>query len=340
MKRKTNLFYNSGPDSKFLTFSNYTEALTGNFLSTNTKLFPSTFLCLNIPTLNKENKQEFINNSLIKYYENKLANLRDRVNEDEIFPLSYLIETIMEFDPHTSISYIGNITEQDYLGSYTDTICIIDTQYLQSAVITPIENEEVDIREADSTLYGWYDTIGDDEVYTGPSLYNNLRPVFDTEGSQYQLTPKYNIEYNTPDPVPSNIVFNVVVPLFTFVNIAEGVDINNQDESILTNTYKTNVPLGIWFADGNINLKVDRTYGQSWSLAIGSQFKPLPTSPEVRSDVYKDPNTDAFKTFAQVLVRQNELLDTLEKQNIIIFNLTERLAEVEDRLEKIENKTK
>ena len=340
MKRKTNLFYNSGPDSKFLTFSNYTEALTGNFLSTNTKLFPSTFLCLNIPSLNKENKQAFINNSLIKYYENKLANLRDRVNEDELFPLSYLIETFMKFDPNTSISYIGNITEQDYLGSYTDTICIIDTQYLQSAVITPIENEEVDIREADSTLYGWYDTIGDDEVYTGPSLYNNLRPVFDTDGSQYQLTPNYNIEYNTPDPVPSNIVFNVVVPLFTFVNIAEGVDINNQDESILTNTYKTNVPLGIWFADGNINLKVDRTYGQSWSLAIGSQFKPLPTSPEVRSDVYKDPNTDAFKTFAQVLVRQNELLDTLEKQNIIIFNLTERLAEVEDRLEKIENKTK
>ena len=340
MKRKTNLFYNSGPDSKFLTFSNYTEALTGNFLSTNTKLFPSTFLCLNIPSLNKENKQEFINNSLIKYYENKLANLRDRVKEDEVFPLSYLIETIMKFDSNTSISYIGNITEQDYLGSYTDTICIIDTQYLQSAVITPIENEEVDIREADSTLYGWYDTIGDDEVYTGPSLYNNLRPVFDTEGSQYQLTPKYNIEYNTPDPVPSNIVFNVVVPLFTFVNIAEGVDINNQDESILTSTYKTNVPLGIWFADGNVNLKVDRTYGQSWSLAIGSQFKPLPTSPEVRSDVYKDPNTDAFKTFAQVLVRQNELLDTLEKQNIIIFNLTERLAEVEDRLETIENKTK
>ncbi len=340
MKRKTNLFYNSGPDSKFLTFSNYTEALTGNFLSTNTKLFPSTFLCLNIPSLNKENKQEFISNSLIKYYENKLANLRDRVNEDELFPLSYLIETIMKFDPNTSISYIGNITEQDYLGSYTDTICIIDTQYLQSAVITPIENEEVDIREADSTLYGWYDTIGDDEVYTGPSLYNNLRPAFDTEGSQYQLTPKYNIEYNTPETVPSNIVFNVVVPLFTFVNIAEGVDINNQDESILTSTYKTNVPLGIWFADGNINLKVDRTYGQSWSLAIGSQFKPLPTSPEVRSDVYKDPNTDAFKTFAQVLVRQNELLDTLEKQNIIIFNLTERLAEVEDRLETIENKTK
>ena len=340
MKRKTNLFYNSGPDSKFLTFSNYTEALTGNFLSTNTKLFPSTFLCLNIPSLNKENKQTFINDSLIKYYENKLANLRDRVNEDEVFPLSYLIETIMKFDPNTSISYIGNITEQDYLGSYTDTICIIDTQYLQSATIELINTEEIDIREADSTLYGWYDTLDDNNVYTGPSVYANLTPVFDTELPEYQLTPKYNIEYNTPETLPSNIVFNVVVPLFTFVNVDEGVDINNQDESILTSNYKTNVPLGIWFADDNVNLKVDKTYGQSWSLAIGSQFKPLPTSPQVRSDVYKDPNTDAFKTFAQVLVRQNELLDTIEKQNVIIYNLTQRVGEVEDRLEAIENMTK
>lgn len=339
MKRKTNLFYNSGPDSKFLTFSNYTEALTGNFLSTNTKLFPSTFLCLNIPSLNKENKQSFINDSLIKYYENKLANLRDRVNEDEVFPLSYLIETIMKFDSNASISYIGNITEQDYLGSYTDTICIIDTQYLQSAIITTIDNEEPDFRKADSTLYGWYDTIDGNDVYTGPSLYAGFTPLFDTELS-YQLTPNYNVEYNIPETAPSNIVFNVVIPLFTFVNINEGVDVNNQDETVLTSNFKTNVPLGIWFADDNVNLKVDKTYGQSWSLAIGSQFKPLPTSPEVRSDVYKDPNTDAFKTFAQVLVRQNELLDTLEKQNIIIFNLTKRLAEVEDRLEILEKKTK
>ena len=303
-------------------------------------MFPSTFLCLNIPSLNKENKQAFINNSLIRYYENKLANLRDRVKEDEIFPLSYLIETFMKFDSNTSISYIGNITEQDYLGSYTDTICIIDTQYLQSATITPIDNDETDIREADYTLYGWYDSIGDDAVYTGPSTFATLTPVFDTERPEYQVTPNYNVEYNVTDHAPSNIVFNVVVPLFTFVNVEEGVDVNNQDESILTSNFKTNVPLGIWFADGNVNLKVDKTYGQSWSLAIGSQFKPLPTSSEVRSDIYKDPNTDAFKTFAQVLVRQNELLDTLEKQNIIIFNLTERLAEVEDRLEKIENKTK
>ena len=339
MKRKTNLFYNSGPDSKFLTFSNYTEALTGNFLSTNTKLFPSTFLCLNIPSLNTENKQTFIDDSLIKYYENKLANLRDKVNEDAIFPLSYLVDALIKFDANTTISYIGNITEQDYLGSYTDTICIIDTQYLQSAVITPIETEEPISVKAESTLYGWYDTIDNNEIYTGPSLYSTFTPVFD-EDLAYQTTPNYDIEYNVPETTPTNIVFNVVIPLFTFVNVNEGVDINGQDETVLTSNFKTNVPLGIWFADDNVNLKVDKNYGQSWSLAIGSQFKPLPTSPEVRSDVYKDPNTDAFKTFAQVLVRQNELLDTIDKQNFIIYSLTERLSAVEDRLETLENMTK
>ena len=56
MKRRTNLFYTKGPDSKFLTFSNYTEALTGNFLSTDTKMFPDKFLCLKINNLNKTNK--------------------------------------------------------------------------------------------------------------------------------------------------------------------------------------------------------------------------------------------------------------------------------------------
>ena len=38
MKRKTNLFYLSGDESNFLTFSNYGESLTGNFLATNWKI--------------------------------------------------------------------------------------------------------------------------------------------------------------------------------------------------------------------------------------------------------------------------------------------------------------
>ena len=100
MKRKTNLFYVDGPDSKFITFSNYTEALTGNFLSTDTKLFPDKFLCLKLKNLNASTKPKFIK-YLAKYYENKLAALRDysieknNNQEDEILPLAYLLEAIL-----------------------------------------------------------------------------------------------------------------------------------------------------------------------------------------------------------------------------------------------------
>ena len=100
MKRKTNLFYVDGPDSKFITFSNYTEALTGNFLSTDTKLFPDKFLCLKLKNLNASTKPKFIK-YLAKYYENKLAALRDysiekNINQEyEILPLAYLLEAIL-----------------------------------------------------------------------------------------------------------------------------------------------------------------------------------------------------------------------------------------------------
>ena len=58
MKRSTNLFYTVGSDTNFITFSNYGESLTGNFLSVNTKLFPSNFLCLYLPALNYDNRKE------------------------------------------------------------------------------------------------------------------------------------------------------------------------------------------------------------------------------------------------------------------------------------------
>ena len=106
MKRKTNLFYNQGEDNKFITFSNYTESLTGNFLSTDTKLFPSRFLCIKIDGYNKwkDENEEIINdkdeitNLLMSYYENKLAYLRDYFTgknksvEENIYPLVYLLE--------------------------------------------------------------------------------------------------------------------------------------------------------------------------------------------------------------------------------------------------------
>ena len=131
--RKTNLFYTSGVDSKFLTFSNYTESLTGNFISTDTKIFPSKFLCISARKDNDLhfNKTEFIK-ILIGYYENKLAALRDNCIyfnekcEDNITPLAYLLKAFDLYFDDWSINYYGDITEQDFNGTYTDTICVID----------------------------------------------------------------------------------------------------------------------------------------------------------------------------------------------------------------------
>ena len=118
MKRSTNLSYTVGSDTNFITFSNYGESLTGNFLSVNTKLFPSNFLCLYLPTLNYDNRKEFIE-YIAAYYENKLAFLRDKCIEhnykveSKLNPLYYLLEAIDKWDSSNEIVHVGNITEQN-----------------------------------------------------------------------------------------------------------------------------------------------------------------------------------------------------------------------------------
>lgn len=323
MKRKTNLFYNTGQDSKFLTFSNYTEALTGNFLSTNTKLFPSTFLCLNIPSLTSDNKSDFIKNVLIAKYENKLATLRDN-NGEHVLPLQYLLEYLLQYDENTVISYIGNITEQDYMGSFTDTICIIDCANFKSATINNPEYTYLNEITGENTLYGWYDN----GQYMGPSVYSSLLPIFDTESNIYYSDSNISVEYD--DATTNAISFNVVLPLFTFVNTNSTTADTEENLMYLEGTFNKNVPLGIWFADKTITLDTNTRYGQSWSLAIGSQFKPLPTSSNVMSDITKQSNVEAFNTFAQVLSRQNELLTTLENINKRIDDLTRQVNSIKN----------
>lgn len=335
MKRKTNLFYTSGEDSKFLTFSNYTEALTGNFLSTNIKVLPNKFICLNIPNLNKE---DFIKNHLVAYYENKLAVLRDAktpVNE-----LGILIETIQNYinidgtQSGIEAVHIGNITEQDYNGTFTDIICVID-----SSNITPYKFDNITHTDAENPeftpvfednsevnyLYGWYDT-NTTTVYTGPAAYANIEPKHDVDNNYY-----VNTNY-TIDPINSNansIQFNVIIPLFTIANINDEYPINKPS---------LDIPLGIWFADKTIELTYDGKYGQSWSLAIGSQFKPLPNMDKTVSDVTDTSNKLAYSTFAQVLTRQNELLNKLEEFGSQISFLEEQIRTLQTTVREITKK--
>jgi len=178
MNRKTNIFYDANSsDSSFLTFNNYTEALTGDILSIDYKLWPSRFLCIYIENLTSETKQDFVN-KLQNYYENKLATLRDNLDDDSVIkPLNYLLTFLYWWSYNKTyendqkspfeieealyggnadvlscveLNYISDIVEQQYNGTYSDIICTINPSKWHKPQIKYIDliddqNEEIDI---------------------------------------------------------------------------------------------------------------------------------------------------------------------------------------------------
>lgn len=390
MKRKTNLFYNEGPDSKFLTFSNYTESLTGNFLSTDTKLYPSMFLCLYIPSLtNDDNKKEFISKYLVGYYENKLAFLRDycisedKKPEDVLLPLSYLLETIQKYivekndsldkellrnDLYDSeettdnylfnensnllnnlITYIGDISEQDYNGTYTDTICIIDfVKYFNGSIELDSDQstilEEYRVNDS-STLYGWKNDL------EGVEVFGNIYPMFDDNNHKSYYTKskinKINVIENSD---LSELKFNIIIPLFDVTNINyksskyinENIVNINEDGINLQfgEDYKPtlkNVPLGIWFSKSIVELYKDTNTGfsQSWSLMISSQFKPFPYTKNMSTIANENTNSNAFPTFAMIMSKQNDIINGFNKMTNL-FN--EQKSEIDNIKATLSNK--
>lgn len=401
MKRKTNLFYLSGPDSKFLTFSNYTESLTGNFLSTDTKLFPDKFLCLKIKNLNKGNKANFIK-YLVRYYENKLAMLRDDcINNDilaesNILPLAYLLEAILNvcgdsdenneeggFEINNDllesprkiskasynanlrfgrlITYIGNVTEQDYNGTYTDIICSINANdYYEGNInfVANTYNQETHyatINDKSDALYGWEnDTLFNE--------YENAHPIYDDNTSYQYETYLSNIEYikQPEENEYKPIIFNVVIPLFSVTNMNYNTNSNilekeyNEDSNEIINLESNvinsenvkglkDVPLGIWIygdeeQDSFIELKRDSELNlyPSWSLLIASQFKPFPYSLKYQKENDMVNSTGhAYSTFSETLTKINEVLDTFNKININISKLDSRISSIERQLKEI-----
>lgn len=311
MKRKTNLFYTDGVDSKFLTFSNYTEAMTGNYLSTNIRLFPTLFLCVK---LNIQDKEGFIKNHLVAYYENKLATLRD-ANKKDINPLGYLLDCIFTVDSNAQITYIGNITEQDYNGIYTDTICTINPIMQYTGSITESNSNVDNPIEGDASLRGWYNSNGD---YTGPKDYATVTPEFDSS-NLYNINSNHSLNFEKNENNP--IEFNVIIPLFSVVDTRDSADLvnyninyNATDGEIIGDS-TTNVPLGIWFANDTISLSTDGIYGQNWSLVIGSQFKPFPTSSTgIPTEIEMNNTPGAYNSFAQVLARQDSIIKFFSEQ--------------------------
>ena len=375
--RKTNLLYSTyiGEENSFLTFSNYTEAMTGNHLSVNTKMFPSTFLCAYI-NVTPDTIGSFIN-TIVGKYENKLAFLRDTFTkdsnisaEDNIYPLEYLINTLKDFDNEFSINYVGQVTEQDYNGTFCDTMCIISTEdnggntTLSNATVA---KKTVDYNNNSTYLYGWssYDATSSSYIYNGPSIYEHVKPLFDNdENNSYIYVSSYEHDklIFTPDTKAKSIEFNCIIPLFDIVNVDPKSNESNITESSDTelpdtespdveqskpsNTLEVdltsstcNVPMGIWFSQKfkKITLQRDETSGfwPSWSLVLSSQFKPFPKSPHLQSDTQNISSTDAFGTFAQILVEQARLADEHTDIAVNAQALSNRISNVESKINNI-----
>ena len=383
--RKTNLLYSTyiGEENSFLTFSNYTEAMTGNHLSVNTKMFPSTFLCAYI-NVRPDNIGSFIN-TIVGKYENKLAFLRDTFTkdsnisaEDNIYPLEYLINTLKDFDNEFSINYVGQVTEQDYNGTFCDTMCIISTEDNGgNATISDVTEAKKTVKTVDynnsyTYLYGWssYNATNNSYIYNGPSIYSNVTPLFDNnknnENNSYIYVSSYEHDklIFTPDTNAKSIEFNCVIPLFDIVNVdpkSNESNITESSNSELSDTKPSdtestdakpsnilevdltsstcNVPMGIWFSQKfkKITLQRDETSGfwPSWSLVLSSQFKPFPKSPHLQSDTQNVSSTDAFGTFAQILVEQARLTDEHTDIAVNVQALSNRISDVESKINNI-----
>lgn len=388
--RKTNLLYSTyiGEENSFLTFSNYTEAMTGNHLSVNTKMFPSTFLCAYI-NVTPDNISSFIN-TIVGKYENKLAFLRDTFTkdsnisaEDNIYPLEYLIETIEEFDKDFSINYVGQVTEQDYNGTFCDTMCIISTEdnggnaTLHDVTEAKKIVKTVDYNNSYDYLYGWssYNATNNSYIYNGPSIYEHVKPLFDklpdnndnnknNENNSYIYVSSYGHDklIFKLDTKAKSIEFNCIIPLFDIVNVdpkSNESNITEPSNAELSDTKPSdtepskqlnsievdltsstcNVPMGIWFSQGfnKITLQRDETSGfwPSWSLVLSSQFKPFPKSPHLQPDTQNVSSTDAFGTFAQILVEQARLTDEHTDIAVNVQALSNRISNVESKVNNI-----
>ena len=376
--RKTNLLYSTyiGEENSFLTFSNYTEAMTGNHLSVNTKMFPSTFLCAYI-NVSDENIGSFIN-TIVGKYENKLAFLRDTFTkdsnisaEDNIYPLEYLINTLKDFDNEFSINYVGQVTEQDYNGTFCDTMCIISTEDnggKTTANPVTVAKKTVDYNNSYDYLYGWssYNATNSSYIYNGPAIYEHVKPLFDDKDNQdnhiYVSSYEHNKLIFTPADKAKSIEFNCIIPLFDIVNVDPKSNESNITESSDTELSDTespdveqskpsntlevdltsstcNVPMGIWFSQKfkKITLQRDETSGfwPSWSLVLSSQFKPFPKSPHLQTDTQNVSSTDAFGTFAQILVEQARLTDEHTDIAVNVQALSNRISNVESKINNI-----
>ena len=249
-------------------------------------------------------------------------------------------------------------------------MCIISTEdnggkaTISDVTVT---KKTVDYNNSYDYLYGWssYNATNNSYIYNGPSIYEHVKPLFDNDkNNSYIYVSSYEHDklIFKPDAKAKSIEFNCIIPLFDIVNVdpksnesnitepsnSEPSDTESSDaeqskpsnilEVDLTSS-TCNVPMGIWFSQGfnKITLQRDETSGfwPSWSLVLSSQFKPFPKSPHLQSDTQNVSSTDAFGTFAQILVEQARLTDEHTDIAVNVQALSNRISDVESKINNI-----
>lgn len=352
IRRKTNLFNIYKKDStnknilsiqQFVTFSNYAESMTGNHLSVNTKMFPSGFICFNIPKLGNDkeynNTESFYKDCLIAHYENKLAFLRDYITDPDVKnfelnnlrPLDYLIRSIKDFDSTSSITHIGDIVEQNYNGIYSDmllTINVPDNEYSYDIINntnTPIPsvNYHTYVGQTNNNLYGWYKVEKNDDnisyIYNGPSTFNGTNIILD-DSSNYYIGNKYSNIQITSTTSSSNIQkisnplkFNIIIPLFNIYNIDETVSHSNNGITSYENNNNIDlsicnneyyIPYGVWFSGPNNYVTLNRNTNTDTSDIVQPSWSLV-----LSSQFSAFPYSSTYSTNA-IFNNQSEKVDT------------------------------
>jgi hypothetical protein len=238
------------------------------------------------------------------------------------------------------IKYKGDIVEQDYDGTYADSICIIDFNNYYDASITydstleestdnllTFTKDNIDIDH----LYGWGNELDALGTYEPKYDYDNQLVDNKRTCGYYLSSPLTLIE--TKQSESSQITFNCIIPLFDIFAITGNklYDINhnelNIDISSDTDPFK-NVPYGIWITEHPITLYKDANtgFGQSWSLVISSKFSPFPYGVKYNGDATKDSVDKIEKyTYAQLLADQSKLY-------IQFQNALDKIQELQNRV--------
>jgi len=379
MNRKTNIFYETGNDSKFITFDNYSEALTGDVLATDQKLWPSRFICMYVKALDGENneereahKKEFIKDYLVPYYENKLAFLRDQIENtaeitENILSLKYLLNLIYyyaatkagkdynfvieaEKELYSSIyyntditkddidmCYISDIVEQDYNGTYADIICTISTSAKYKPVIKFDSTENINI----------------DTYYSFKNYTNNNTQPHKLYGWE-QETNSNMLEYIGKDPLFDGVVDNKYV--YYENSLIDTIDIEEfNDEKLKFNVIiplfdseyinkiktndklvldnKTNVPLGIYFCGKPIELERDNN-------GLFNSNWSLLISMQFKSFPYSfniTHNFDDSDNIKEAYITFAEILAKQNNESNIILKYTNQINELKNKISSLES---